>query len=482
MPELNLRNIELIDNEIRNQGITFSSLAEELIDHVCCDVEKEMLNGLSFEEAYKNVKQKIGLRRLKEIQKETLYAVDVKYRKMKNTMKISGVTGTILLAFASLFKIMHWPAAGVMMTLGSLTLAFVFIPSALGTVWREPQTPKKPFLFISAFFASSFFLLGILFKIQHWPGAAIILCLAGFSTVLFFIPALLASKLKKMENKSGKRLMLFAAAGLILFITGFLFKIQHWPLAGVLLMTGLFILFAIAFPWYTQLTWKNEKDIKAEFIFLTVGSLAIILPSALVSLNLRQSYETGYFISLNQQKALFNTAAGANRSFLELYSDSANYATMQQLHNNTDELLSFINELEKKMIAESEGNPGKPAENPVPVNTSKNDPETDYRNLNRPFQTSPVRNFLMNGTASAQNLDNAMEKYRLYLTSILSDTCCRDIIEILDNSGFPPPVNTESSGISLASGLHYLALLKNKLVISESCAMKTISEQYEKSN
>jgi hypothetical protein len=61
----------------------------------------------------------MGLRRLKEIQEETLYAVDTKYRFMKNTMKISGVAGTVLFGFAALFKIQHWPGAGQMMTLGS---------------------------------------------------------------------------------------------------------------------------------------------------------------------------------------------------------------------------------------------------------------------------------------------------------------------------------------------------------------------------
>ena len=61
----------------------------------------------------------MGSRRLKEIQEETLYLVDTKYRNMKNLMKFSGVAGTILFGFAALFKIQHWPMAGIMMTLRS---------------------------------------------------------------------------------------------------------------------------------------------------------------------------------------------------------------------------------------------------------------------------------------------------------------------------------------------------------------------------
>src|SRR5512136_2035765 len=120
MPELSLHNIDQISRDINSQEIVFSHLLEELIDHVCCDVENEMQNGLNFNQAYLRVKKKMGPRRLKEIQEETLYAVDTKYRQMKNTMKISGIAGTIMFGFAALFKIQHWPAAGILMTLGAI--------------------------------------------------------------------------------------------------------------------------------------------------------------------------------------------------------------------------------------------------------------------------------------------------------------------------------------------------------------------------
>ena len=103
MPELTLQNIDQISQDVRKQEITFSHLLDELTDHVCCDVEYEMQNGMSFQEAYHIVKQKMGKRRLKEIQEETLYAVDTKYRQMKTTMKISGVAGTIMFGFAAIF-------------------------------------------------------------------------------------------------------------------------------------------------------------------------------------------------------------------------------------------------------------------------------------------------------------------------------------------------------------------------------------------
>ena len=103
MHELSPDDIDQINRFVRKQEITYSHLPDDLIDHICCDVENEMQNGLDFTEAYHRVIKKMGKRRLKEIQEETLYAVDKKYRQMKNTMKISGIAGTVLLGFGALF-------------------------------------------------------------------------------------------------------------------------------------------------------------------------------------------------------------------------------------------------------------------------------------------------------------------------------------------------------------------------------------------
>ena len=72
MPELSLHHIEQISLDIRRQEITFSHLLEDIIDHVCCDVESEMQRGLSFAEAYSRVKQKMRSRRIIEIQEEVV--------------------------------------------------------------------------------------------------------------------------------------------------------------------------------------------------------------------------------------------------------------------------------------------------------------------------------------------------------------------------------------------------------------------------
>ncbi|HBZ22206.1 MAG TPA: hypothetical protein DEO60_13825, partial [Bacteroidales bacterium] len=270
MPELSLQNIERISRDVKRQEIIFSHLADDLIDHICCDVENAMEDGLTFYEAYMKVKQKMNPRRLKEIQEETLYAIDTKYRNMKNTMKISGVAGATLFGLAALFKIQHWPGAGFMMSLGALLLTFVFMPSALGVLWKESHNKNKLFLFISAFLSMGFFIFGILFKVQHWQGAAIVLILAGIFGILFFMPSLVISLFRDEENKNKRGVYILGAAGLILYLAGLFMRIQHWAGGTACTILGLAIIGTIALPWFTWLTWKDEKYVTPRFLFLII--------------------------------------------------------------------------------------------------------------------------------------------------------------------------------------------------------------------
>jgi hypothetical protein len=475
MPDLNLRNIDQITRDIVKQEITFSHLRDDLIDHICCDVENEMEKGLNFTEAYRSVKQKMGSRRLKEIQEETLYAVDTKYRDMKNIMKISGVTGTIMLGFASIFKIQHFPGAGILMTLGALILAFVFLPSALGVLWKETHSRKRLFIFISAFFAGIFFILGTLFKIQHWPLAGTFLSLAALSGILFFIPALAVSRLMDQESKAKRPVYLLGAAGIICYVAGMLFKIQHWPLATILMVMGVFILFVFSFPWYTWLTWKEENYISTRFIFMIIGSLVIIIPGAMINLNLQNSYNEGYYSNLEQQQVLYNSKYTNNLSLLNQHHNSSGYQLMGKLHSKTSGLLILIGNIQIKMVEEAEGNPGLPAASTVLIKQSEKGPEIQYKLLSKPFHPGPVKDFLLPGCNSRQELNTALKEYTNYISDLRSGEDLHRYKGILEPSVFLPDEINKGAEISLMSGLHSLELLKNSILTVESYMLTYIA-------
>jgi translation initiation factor 2 beta subunit (eIF-2beta)/eIF-5/uncharacterized protein with PQ loop repeat len=476
MPELSLHHIDQISRDISRQEITFSHLLEDLIDHICCDVEYEMQKGLNFAEAYYTVKQKMGPRRLKEIQEETLYAVDTKYRYMKNIMKISGVAGTVMFGFAALFKIQHWPGAGFMMTLGALILALAFLPSALTVLWKETHSRKRLFMLISAFLTGACFIAGTLFKIQHWPGAGYILTLGTLSGILLFIPALLVNRMNEQENKAKRPVYILGAAGSVLFVAGMLFKIQHWPPATMFIITGIILLCFLAFPMFTWLTWKEESHISSMFIFLVIGFLLIVVPGAMITLNLQHSYQAYYYPNNDQQNALYDYLFRNNSSLISRYNDSLNYPKMEQLHSKTTGMLTIISNIQEKMVQESEGQPGKPAVSAGQISQTKTGQEILYRELSRPFDPGPAKVFLLPGCSIRKELNSSMAEYVSYLTSMTSAEDLLKYKKMLDTETFLPDGSAEKGEMSLMSGLHSLEIMKNGLLTVESCVLNEIAK------
>jgi hypothetical protein len=477
MPELSLLNIDQISKDIRKQEITFPHLADELIDHICCDVEYEMKNGLSFHDAYLAVKEKIGHRRLKEIQEETLYAVDTKYRQMKSTMKISAIAGTVMLGFAALFKVMHWPGAGILLTLGAFTLAFVFMPSALTVLWKETHSSKRLFLYISAFITAMLFIIGVASKVQHWPLAALILMVASLSGIFAFIPALLAAKLKDQENKSKKIVYILGAAGLIFYTLALLCKIQHWPGATLLMICGLIIIFLVVFPWYTWITWKNDKNVSAKFIVMVAGSMALVLPGVLLNLSLQRNYDTGYYSHQKEQQALFEYKFTQNQDFISNCKDSVATPVLAVINDKTNDLLKFINDTEAKMISMAEGKPGVPATLTYQIKETESGPEIQFSLLSNPFNNVPFRELFRDGSGSRTELNTVLKDYSDYLSGLTPGSDFGKYAKLLDPSAYLPDFNPETDRVSLMTGLHMLELMKNGILTAESYALSVVAKQ-----
>jgi hypothetical protein len=435
MRELSLRDIDQISRDVRAQEITFSHLADDLIDHICCDVEHVMQSGIPFSDAYAQVRRKMGsARRLKEIQEETLYAVDTKYRKMKNTMKVAGIAGTILFGFASLFKIMHWPLAGVFMTLGALILAFLFMPSALVVLWKESHSQKRLFLFISAFLAAMFFILGTLFKVQHWPGAGIIISLAGLTAVLFLVPSFLHSTLANTDHRAPRAVYITGAIAIMICMTGFFFKMMHWPFAALLITAGMFVLCGIAFPWYVIAAYKNETFVRSEFIYLIVGSIIILVPAALTVINVQVRFDEGYHTNIASGSAQYNYLAGTNSNFILEKGDSANSVQMQEIHAATAEVIAVIIRVESEMIDLTPGSPQR------------------------------------------KEIEKALADYRSYISETFPSEIASTVNRLSDASVFLPGTGDEKSAVSLLTALHSLSMMKNSVLMAENALLRTLAD------
>jgi hypothetical protein len=475
MPELNLHHIDQITQDVRLQEIGFSHLFHDLVDHICCDIEYEMQQGLPFDEAYRKVKAKIGFRGLKKIQEDTLYAVDNKYRNMKNLMKISGVTGTVMLGFAAIFKISHWPLAGLLITLGAFVLSFLFLPSALVVLWKETKSQKKLILFISAFIAGVAFIFGMLFKIQHWPGANIAI-LAGLATgAILFVPSLLIQLFSDHEKKHKRFPYVIGALSILIYATGFWFRILHWPIATTFLMLGAFVLFFIAFPWFTWIQWKNDTNVNARFIFMVIAPLLFVLPGALVNLNLERTYENGFYIRLKKQDALIKLQEKANERLLTQYRDSVSSVNMGGIHSATGELIAVINLVEQNLAAVAETNRKEPDQSLLELKGANfYDPASD-RFPNNPFSIMPATQMLLSGCKVRDTLEKETDKYEQNLIRQFGIDWVKKYEPLIKASDYLPENNTQGNDLALLTCLNSLSLLKSGILITESAALKQIA-------
>lgn len=291
MNEVTRREADIITEFVKRQEIVFSHLCDDLIDHICCEIEDEMKNEAGFEEAFERVRKRIGKDRLREIQEETLYAVDSKYRKMKKAMLISSVAGTILVGLASVLKILHIPMAGAMLTLGAFMIIFIFLPSSLTVLWKESKSSRRLFLFISAFLASSLYVAGIIFKVQHWPGAPILISAGILSALFLFVPAGVHSMLRNDDRRVPAWIIIWGGISAAIFGAGYLLKIMHWPGASLLILSGITLFAILVVPSYIWHRSKNEASVSAGAIAIIAATILFFVPSAVINFNTIDDFE-----------------------------------------------------------------------------------------------------------------------------------------------------------------------------------------------
>lgn len=184
MRKLSDEEIDFIWEDIRKRGVFTESLAENLLDHICCFIEEQPDDGRPFGEICRQAMESFGPNGLQEVQDETLFLINQKHlSKMKKLMYISGTFASLALIIGAMFKIFHWPGANLLLIFGTLSLTFLFSPFFFYMYFKE-QTEKKGKVIAALGFATAIFLcLGAIFKIMHWPGASFMII--GF--VLLFV-------------------------------------------------------------------------------------------------------------------------------------------------------------------------------------------------------------------------------------------------------------------------------------------------------
>lgn len=196
---LNIEQINQIENQVESAAISFSHLSDDLIDHICCDVETRMDKGETFDQAFKNVKEKIGIEGLKKIEDQTLLIINQNYLIMKKALYVLSIISASLVVLSGIFKILHLPGASILLVFSFMALVLGFLPLLFLTRNKEDKERKQVWVNITGYLASSIFLLSVLWGIMHWPGRIWLLILSWILILGFFLPAYIISTIKAKD-------------------------------------------------------------------------------------------------------------------------------------------------------------------------------------------------------------------------------------------------------------------------------------------
>ncbi|MGA2407086.1 MAG: hypothetical protein ABSF81_10095 [Bacteroidales bacterium] len=110
---------------------------------------------------------------------------------MKQKIYILGVITAMIISTGIILKVNHWPTAGILITAGTLILVLLFLPAALINSYKAEGHSQNKLLYIVTWITCFVVFIGMLFKIMHWPHAGVGLSIALPFPYIVFLPVFL---------------------------------------------------------------------------------------------------------------------------------------------------------------------------------------------------------------------------------------------------------------------------------------------------
>lgn len=182
-------HLRAIRSAIEQSPISRLSMQDDLIDHLCCEVEQTMACGVNFEAAYHRAFQRLAPNGLLELEKETYLLLNKTKITMKKLTYLSGAFFSIFASIGIFFKILHWLGANELLIFGFGGLLLVFTP--LFVIIHRKRSSESDFESRRnwiGMISLTLFSIGAVLKVLHFAGAneALLLGTALFS--LGFLP------------------------------------------------------------------------------------------------------------------------------------------------------------------------------------------------------------------------------------------------------------------------------------------------------
>ena len=193
--------VDRIHDLLLDHGVKYDRLRTDLLDHICCIVERQMSSGVSFESALKFSVNAFGENGLRRTHEATIHLLTLKLKIMRKVMSIFGLIGGLLTSNGVFFKMMHWPGADISLVLGILAIVFLYLPLLIFIKIKEANAGRLKAIYTSGIFGAIIHGLGVLFKLMHWPGGSQLMIISIAIIGLVFMPLYFTYNYKLAENK-----------------------------------------------------------------------------------------------------------------------------------------------------------------------------------------------------------------------------------------------------------------------------------------
>lgn len=260
-------------NDIRNfllsRGLAFKPLLDEMLDHVACDLEELMNNGLSYHDAWKQTINQLPEDHFIQIQKETMETINHRFM----LSRVFTYAGMAALVGSIIFKIMHLAGANELLLAGIGALGISLISGSVAGIYFNRD--KRGAIHVVSIVAGVILVqLGYVFRILHLPGGSQLLTLA----VIVLLVTMVVNTLYVHANASGSgNLFTFLHDKYAPGIERFLLLISPLMIFGTLKLVHVIIVFAAGLQTLALIWSKMEKDTsKNDGVTLTTVIIACI--------------------------------------------------------------------------------------------------------------------------------------------------------------------------------------------------------------
>jgi hypothetical protein len=218
---------------VKSHHLTISSLENEFIDHICCDVESLMDKGLTFRKAFESMCSELGDDILPGLEKQTILQLSFNQRIMKLMTRLTGII--VLLSFfaaivSNFMGINYWKT---LMAGGMVVLGLGFAPLFFLNHYRQQEIKSQKVLHVFGLLAAILIPLSAFMGLFNSPYATKVMGVGILFLLFGFIPLSLLS----VSKGSGRTAIMGSIIFLLFFIVisyGFLSvriskdRVENW--------------------------------------------------------------------------------------------------------------------------------------------------------------------------------------------------------------------------------------------------------------